>query len=264
MSPPQDAAQWAALPPRVYELGYTTLLVPDGLQLLSPLPALALAAGLAPDLCVGTFVLASPLRPARLTAWDAHALSVLTGGRFDFGIGAGLPHTAGQAAELYGTAAPSPAARLAQAEQAIDALRELDGDLHTPVLMAAGGPKARQVAAAKADIVTLAAGPLADRAEVAGTAAELRAAAGPRADGLELAMNIFVVGDQVPAWMERFLGTDAATLIARDSLVMLRGTVRDMADDLQRRRDEFGLSYVIVNGAFADALAPVVELLAGR
>jgi hypothetical protein len=37
-----------------------------------------------------------------------------------------------------------------------------------------------------------------------------------------------------------------------------------MADELQRRRDTLGLSYVSVNAAFADQMAPVVEMLAGR
>jgi hypothetical protein len=40
---------------------------------------LALAASLA-DLRVGTWVYASPLRPAWTTAWEAHSLSVLTDG----------------------------------------------------------------------------------------------------------------------------------------------------------------------------------------
>jgi hypothetical protein len=37
-----------------------------------------------------------------------------------------------------------------------------------------------------------------------------------------------------------------------------------MADELRRRRDELGVSYVAVGEAFADTFAPVTELLAGR
>jgi hypothetical protein len=37
-----------------------------------------------------------------------------------------------------------------------------------------------------------------------------------------------------------------------------------MADELRRRRDAIGVSYVSVNAAFCEQLAPVVELLAGR
>ncbi len=45
---------------------------------------------------------------------------------------------------------------------------------------------------------------------------------------------------------------------------MLRGSVTEMADELQRRRDALGVSYVSVNSAFVEAFAPVVERLAGR
>jgi len=36
------------------------------------------------------------------------------------------------------------------------------------------------------------------------------------------------------------------------------------AEEIQRRRDDIGFSYVVVGAAFADALAPVVAKLAGR
>jgi hypothetical protein len=75
---------------------------------------------------------------------------------------------------------------------------------------------------------------------------------------------VFVVGDDVPAWMQQFLGADAATLIAGDSLAMLRGSAQQMADELQRRRDAFGTSHVAVNAVFIEQFAPVVELLAGH
>ena len=91
---PQDGKQWLATARRAEELGYSTLLMPDGMQLLSPLPALALAAGATTSLHVGTFVLASPLRAPRLAAWDAHTLSLLTGGRFELGVGTGRPEVA--------------------------------------------------------------------------------------------------------------------------------------------------------------------------
>jgi alkanesulfonate monooxygenase SsuD/methylene tetrahydromethanopterin reductase-like flavin-dependent oxidoreductase (luciferase family) len=42
---PQEGEQWLATARQADELGYSTLLMPDGMQLMSPLPALALAAG---------------------------------------------------------------------------------------------------------------------------------------------------------------------------------------------------------------------------
>lgn len=262
-TPQRGGAVWRATARRVEQLGYSTLLMPDGLQLLSPLPSLAMAAGVA-DLRVGTFVLAGPMRPPRSTAWEAHSLSVLTDGRFELGIGTGLP-TVEQATQRLGLPYGSAAQRLLQVAETIGHLRELDGtDRHTPVLIAAGGPKSRELAAAKADIVTFAAGPLASRDEIAAMAGDLRALAGHRADDIELAINIFVVGDDVPPQAARYIGADAAALAAADSLTMLRGSVGQMADELQRRRDLLGTSYVTVSAAFSEELAPVVEKLTGQ
>jgi alkanesulfonate monooxygenase SsuD/methylene tetrahydromethanopterin reductase-like flavin-dependent oxidoreductase (luciferase family) len=260
---PQDGPQWLATARRAEELGYATLMMPDGMQLLSPLPALALAAGATSSLRVGTFVLASALRPPGLAAWDAHSLSVLSGGRFEFGIGTGRPEVVEQAVRLASQPPTTGAERLARVGQTIDALRELDAGRHTPVLMAAGGPRARALAAAKADIVTLAIGPLTSREDAARLAAEVRETAGTRAGSIEFESPIFVVGDEAPRWVQRFLQADFATLVERDSLLILRGSPRQMADELLRRRDEIGVSYVSVNAAFCEQFAPVVELLAG-
>ncbi len=37
-----------------------------------------------------------------------------------------------------------------------------------------------------------------------------------------------------------------------------------MAEELQRRREDLGVSYVCVNAAFYEPLAPIVELLTGH
>jgi probable F420-dependent oxidoreductase len=262
-TPSGGGAQWRATTRRVAELGYSTLLMPDGLQLPAPLPALALAAGAA-DLRIGTWVLAAPLRPPRLAAWEAHTLSLLTDGRFELGLGTGRPIVEQWAREIgwpYGTAAE----RLDAVRTIIDAVRELDGaELHTPVLMAVAGPRARTLAAERADIVSLAVGALAPRDEVAAMLADIRARAGGRADAIEVATSLFVVGDDLPPQVQRYVGAGLAELAASDSLALLRGTTRQMADELERRREEYGMSYVTVNSEYLEALAPVVELLSGR
>jgi alkanesulfonate monooxygenase SsuD/methylene tetrahydromethanopterin reductase-like flavin-dependent oxidoreductase (luciferase family) len=255
---PQNAEQWIAAARRVEEQGYGTLLMPDGVQLPSPFPALAIAAAVTTRLRVGTFVLASPLRTPGQAAWEAHSLTVLTGGRFDLGIGTGhggVPAAAARLGMPYGSAAE----RLDQVRATVAALREREDGVRTPVLMAASGPKALALAGEIADVVTLAANWSATREEVAAMAAPLR-----EAGRVELAMNLFVVGDEVPEWTRGFIGATAEQLIAADSLTMLRGTPREMADELERRREALGVSCVSVNQAFSDAFAPVVELLDGR
>ena len=259
-TPQGGGTAWAEQVRRIADLGFSSVLSPDGVRLVSPLPALAMAAATA-NIRVGTFVLAAPLRPPASTAWEAHSLSVLTDGRFELGIGAGLPTTR-EAAQRFGLTYGSGAERLAQVEATIDALRELDGTArHTPVLVAAGGPKALALAGRRADLVTLAAGVLTAEDEL-DEADVVRAAAGARADTIAFATNIFVVGDDVPPEVARYIGVDAVTMAAHRSVALLRGTVDEMADELRRRRDRLGISYVLVNSAFCERLAPVARFLA--
>ncbi|MBA3907415.1 MAG: LLM class flavin-dependent oxidoreductase, partial [Pseudonocardiales bacterium] len=54
-TPQAGGEGWIATAKRIEELGYSTLLMPDGVQLLSPFSSLAVAAT-ATSLRVGTFV----------------------------------------------------------------------------------------------------------------------------------------------------------------------------------------------------------------
>lgn len=264
---PQDPDQWATTARRAVELGFATLLTPDGLQQTSPVAALATAAALAPTLRIGTWVLAAPLRPPAYVAWEARSLTDLTGGRFELGLGSGLPAAVEARTGRLGMPPQSPGQRLAAVAETIDDLRALEADrqdgTHTPVLVAAGGPKARALAAERADIVTLAVRPTTPRDEVARLSTELLARAGSRADDLEIATNLFMVGDEVAPWARQAMGVDPDTLPA-DSLVLLRGSTDEMVAELERRRGENGSSYICVSAAFMAALAPVVSRLTGR
>ena len=259
-----SAQDWLATVRRIADRGYSTLLSPDGTGLHSPFVSLGIAATAVPGLRVGTFVLAAPSRAARLAAWEGHSLSVLSGGRFDFGIGTGRPDARSEA-ESFGRPWGTGADRLAAVRDSIAALRALDGEQwHTPVMIAAGGPRALELAAAEADIVALAATPSSPRAAVVALADDLRSRAGDRAEAIELALNLFLVGDEIQPWMRRFMDVDPGELHRRDSPGAVRGTPREMADQLLRRRDELGVTYYAVGETFVDALAPVVELLAGH
>lgn len=261
---PQGPEAWAATARRAAELGYSTLLMPDGPRLPATLPSLAAAATAAPDLRVGSFVMAVPLHPAGLLAWEAHSLTELTGGRFDLGIGTGLPVYVEEGAKLVGEKPLTGAQRLGRVEETIDRLRELDGDVHTPVMVAASGPRAAAVAGRKADILALATGPFSTAETVRAVVERALADAGPRADEIEISMHVSVVGDEVTPWVERFLGTDAQSLRRANSLAQLRGSTQDMVDELERRRERFGATYITVLHPYTEALAPVVSRLAGR
>ena len=87
-----DLPTWREQVRRLADLGFSTLLMPDFPQLQpAPAPTLALAASVADNMRVGTWVYALPLRPVWSTAWESHSLSVLTEGRFEMGVGTGRP-----------------------------------------------------------------------------------------------------------------------------------------------------------------------------
>jgi alkanesulfonate monooxygenase SsuD/methylene tetrahydromethanopterin reductase-like flavin-dependent oxidoreductase (luciferase family) len=246
---------------RIADSGYSTLLMPDVPQWQpAPAPTLAFAAALA-DLRVGTWVYAAPLRPAWSTAWEAHSLSVLTEGRFEMGIGTGRP---GIEDELRDKALPvaPPGQRLAQVRQTVTALRDLDRPgLHTPVVMAVRGPKAQALAAEAADTVTFATMPGEGRPDVARLARDFRAIRDAR--DVELALHVSVVGDTRAAFMAS-PDTDPAALRAADSLATLPDDPGAAAEEIQRRREEIGFSYLVFGAASADTLAPVVAKLTGH
>jgi hypothetical protein len=57
---------------------------------------------------------------------------------------------------------------------------------------------------------------------------------------------------------------DPVALRAVDSLAILPDDPAAAVEEIQRRREEIGFSYIVCGAAFADALAPVVAELAGR
>jgi alkanesulfonate monooxygenase SsuD/methylene tetrahydromethanopterin reductase-like flavin-dependent oxidoreductase (luciferase family) len=253
-----DLPTWRDRVSRIADSGYSTLLMPDVPQWQpAPGPTLAVAATLA-DLRVGTWVYASPLRPAWSTAWEAHSLSVLTDGRFEMGVGTGRPGIEDELREL-GLPVVPPSERLAQVRETVTALRDLDGpDLHTPVVMAVRGPKAQALAAEVADTVTFALLPGESRAEVARLARDIRAL-----QDVELALHVSVIGDAVAPFMAP-PDTDPTALRAVDSLAILPDDPAAAAEEIQRRREEIGFSYFVFGADVADALAPVVAELAGQ
>ena len=243
---------------RIADSGYSTLLMPDVPQWQpAPGPTLAMAAALA-GLRVGTWVYASPLRPPWMMAWEAHSLSVLTEGRFELGIGTGRPGIEDELRDL-GLPVVPPGQRLAQVRETVTRLRDLDGpDRHTPVAMAVRGPKALALAAEVADTVSFALSPEESRGAMAGLVGEFD----PGRD-VELALHVPVIGEGRAPFMAP-PDIDPAALRAADSLAWLPADPKAAAEELQRRREELGFSYIVFGADFAGQFAPVVAELAGH
>ncbi|SUA81279.1 probable F420-dependent oxidoreductase, MSMEG_2516 family [Nocardia otitidiscaviarum] len=253
-----DVPTWRDRVRRIADSGYSTLLVPDFPQ-LQPAPATLLATAAAlTDLRVGSWVYASPFRPAWLTAWEAHSLTLLTEGRFEMGIGTGRPGIEAELRDKGIPDVPPPRERLTQIRETITRLRELDGpDRHTPVAMAVYGPKARALAAEVADTVTLVLGDQ-PRGEVERMTREFRSN-----NAIELALAVPVVGDTVAPHMAP-PDTDTAALHAADAMTVLPDDPAAATEEIQRRREELGFSYFVFGADVAERFAPIVAELAGK
>jgi probable F420-dependent oxidoreductase len=273
----RTAQEWAATAQRVERLGFSTLLCPDTTGTFAPFQALAAAAGATSTLRLGSYVLASPFRTPGAVAWETASLDVLSGGRFELGLGAGRPAaehdasrlglpfgTAGERVDRVGQTIAAVRARYEAADGASgpDAVRGVQQP-RPPVLLAGSGPRMLRLAAREADILALGLRPQTTEDDLAAKSDQLRKIAGDEAfDRLELNVNIALVGDEIPPHAAAWLGAEPQELIRNGSITVLLGTPREMADTLLRRRDSAAVSYISVNGQFAERFAPVIELLA--
>ncbi len=253
-----DVPSWREQVRRIAGHGYSTVLMPD-FPRLQPSPAVTLAAAASiADVRVGTWVYAAPFRAPWLTAWEAHSMTLLTEGRFEMGIGVGRPGIEDEVRER-GLPTASPGQRLEEVRETVAALRALDGeDRRTPVAMAVIGPKARALAVEIADTITFAMAPDEPRAAVVDRVRSLRTDR-----PVELSIHIPVVGDAVSPFMAPS-DTDPSALREADSLAYLPPDPAAAAEELLRRREETGVSYVVFGADNADRFAPVVAELAGR
>lgn len=281
--------------------GYSTLYFPDHFvdHPIAPIAAMAHAAAATSTLRVGSLVLGNDYRHPVVLANEAATIDRLSDGRLELGVGAGWM-TADY--EQGGFALDPPAVRIARLDESLTVLRGLwaegpfdfrgdhyrisglDGQPkpvqqpHPPLVVGGGGPKVLGVAAKHAQIVGINARlhrgtpdhPDTVRS-LTGAATDakldaLRATAGPRFDDLEiqtLTGFVLVTDDRegIAAGMADAFG--ATPDVALETPAALVGTVDQIAEDLEVRRSRWQMSYVVVPEEFADALAPVVERLAG-
>jgi probable F420-dependent oxidoreductase len=293
---PRD--EWLAMVRRVEALGYSSYLALDHfVRGLDPVASLMAAAMATTNLRIAGFVFDNDFRHPALLAKAAATLDVLSGGRLELGIGAGWLKE-----EYDQTGIPfDPAGvRIARLEEAIRLLKRIfseehpvsfAGDHYTvtdlicpphpvqrphpPFIVGGGSRRILSVAAREADIVgiTTRARPdgLKDTTDLTAAAtaqkiAWIREAAGERFDEIELnaVVSDVVVTDDRRRTAERLAARDGVSpeeVLA--SPLLLIGSVEDMVEQLQERRERFGISYVVVTEPNLEKLAPVVARLAG-
>jgi len=299
-APGGTARSWADQARRAEALGYSTLFMPDHFgDQLAPVPALAAVAAATTTLRMGSLVFGNDYRHPVNLAKEAATLDVLSDGRFELSLGAGWMKTDYDEA---GIAYDTPKVRVERFEEAVAVLQGLlrtDGPFsfdgahyqvrdHTllprpvqrpgpPLIIGGGGKRVLSFAARHADIVSInvnlregtggpETAPNASPDRTREKVAWVKEAAGTRFDDLELNALIGFV-----------MITDDATGIAEamaphfdisphDALhipLALLGTLDEMAEELQWRRQEYGISYWSIEADSWEALGPVVSKLSG-
>ena len=303
----RSGEQLAAKARRAEALGYATLLLRDHFvpepfgDQLAPTVALMAAAGLTRTLRLGTLVLDNDYRHPVLLAKEAATLDLLSGGRFELGVGAGWLRDEYRRA---GMPFDDPGVRVGRLEESLQVLKGLLAgspfsfsgvhytvtDLesfprplqrpHPPILVGAGSRRMLGIAGREADIVGIL-----PRALPNGTISEdlaerspeaidrkvgwVRQAAGERFGAVELSMMVSVIvaddhrGAAEQLAVERGWGGAASEQVLEMPSVFV-GSPDRIAELMEARRGRYGVSYYVVADEDVEALGPVVERLAGR
>lgn len=300
MTQADSAAAWTAKAQRAEALGYNILHMPDHLSgRLAWGPALATAAAATRTIRLGTFVLANDFRHPAFVAQEAATLDLLSGGRFELGIGAGW---LGDDYRQSGIPLASPGVRVGRLEEAIQILKKLFGDEpvtfsgqhytiteldgypkpvqrpHPPFVIGGGGKRILEIAAREAATINLVpkSRPDGSGLDVADSTtaafdqklAWVRDAAGDRFPEIELGILLqrLIVTDDIASAVEA-LSHEWAPLTPdelRACPLVLAGSIAEIVETLQTRRQRWGLSSVVVFERDMESFAPIVSRLAGR
>jgi probable F420-dependent oxidoreductase len=292
------APGWAERVRRVEALGYSTLSCPDHFEAQwDPVAMLAAAAAVTTRLRVGTLVHGVDYRHPVVFAKAAATLHLLSGGRHEFGIGAGWMEADYREA---GIAYDAPRVRIERLDEALQIIRAMWSQERTSfegrhyrvteiaqaaklppgerprILVGGGGRRVLSLAGRHADIVGI--NPALPEGKVtAHTAADLAPArvrekvswareaasrAGRNPDEIELNSLVFVVAitddpKGIRAALSKNTGMSDAEVA--DCPLFLTGSATEIRERLEKRREETGISYVVIQGGDPGRLEQFAE-----
>ncbi|BCL79833.1 LLM class F420-dependent oxidoreductase [Ktedonobacteria bacterium brp13] len=278
-------AAWVTTARRAEELGYSTLLIPDRTTagILAPIPALAVAAEATTVLRLGSYVFANGYRHPVLLAREAATLDLLSEGRFELGLGAGVSPDEFQ---HMGLPFPHAGTRVSHLEETLQLLKllfteetvnfsgkhytvtDLKGNIklvqqpHPPLLVAGAGERMLKLAAREADIIAIGSKISAQGRDPSDPPLEqkiawIKEAAGPRAADLELSQTIY----------DLEITDSKAALPAQTGgwVVPKRPYSTEQAVEfLLEQRERYGFSYLQIQATQMENFAPVVARLVGK
>jgi probable F420-dependent oxidoreductase len=274
---------WVTLARRAEELGYASLLMPDRLATpLAPFTALALAAEATTTLRVGSHVFANDYRHPVMLAKEAATLDLLSHGRFELGLGAGVGQPDYQ---QMGLPLESAGTRVSRVEEALHIIKQFfteevvnfSGkyytitDLrglpkpiqkpHPPIFIGSTGKRMLSIAAREADSIAPEIRPTPPGsnevdAPIEEKLAWIREAAGERIEQVELCQTIYSIvitdsrSEAVPQpW----------SFLQRQEM-----STEQAVAHLQEQHERYGFSYFHVFDGQMENIAPVVARLAGK
>lgn len=267
---------------------------------LAPVAALATAAAATKTLRVGSLVICNDYRHPAIVAKEAATLDLLSGGRFELGLGAGFSQ---QEYEAAGFPFDAPGVRVDRLAEALRVVKGLFGaepfsfsgrfytvsklDLfpkplqrpHPPILVGAGGKRMLSIAAREANIIGIQTAALGTGRRVpdpSGLLAEaiaekvgrIRQEAGSRFEDIELSIvTSVVIAENRREAAERLArdrqwdGMSVDRVLEMPSVFI--GSVDQIVSEMQARRERYGITYHVVSDRNLEAVTPIVARLAG-
>jgi probable F420-dependent oxidoreductase len=281
----QSRTAWITTARRAEELGYSTLLMPDRANIgsLAPVPALAVAAEATTRLRVGSYVFCNDYRHPVLLAREAATLDLLSEGRFELGLGAGVGPTE---FEQMGISFASAGARVGHLEESLQIIKRLfteetvnfSGKYYTitqmkgyprpvqqprlPILVAGTGERMLKLAAREANIVAIGSRITPQGADPTDAPLEqklawMKEAAGKRFADLELSQTIYDL-------QLTDSGADLAVQAGGPPIPRRPMSTSQAVDHLLEQRERYGFSYLQVYEGQMENLAPLLAQLAGK
>ncbi len=281
------AGKWAEEVQRIEALGYSSIFCPDHFtSQWDPLTTISAVAAVTERVNVGTLVCDVDYRHPVIYAKAAATLQLISGGRLEFGLGAGWLKTDYEEA---GLPYERPGIRIERLEEALQIIRAMWTQTRTSfegkhyrireiaqaaplpegaspkILIGGGGHRVLGLAGRQADIVGISATMHGGQIS-AETAADLAPArvqekigwvregagrAGRDWDEIELNALVFVVAiaDDVSELRQTLASSSGMSVEqVRDCPIFLTGSPAEIQDRLLKQRDETGISYIVIQG----------------
>jgi len=267
------------------------------IQNLAAIPAMAYAAAVTSQIKIGCRVFCIDYHLPVVLIKSAMTIDMLSNGRLEFGLGAGWIKS-----EYEATGIPfdEPRVRIDRLADVIEGLKAFRGDgaadvsnktikwkdfeglpkpiSKPPIMIGGGSPRVLRLAGREADIVSLnfnnragKIGPdgvqMSTEAETTKKVGWIREGAGDRFDALEIEIGAyftFVMDDAKPMvqMMAQQFGFSEAEMLRHPHALF--GGVDSICEELERRREQYGISYFTVGEQNIESFAPVVARLAGK